>query len=287
MNKKQQIPDIVRGDILFRDKSTDAMSNDEIMTILSNIIEREIGNQTPNESLVEECSRLLEELTPSHIKLTPQELADNLCVLRTQQNAPTKKRTQHRRLSTWKVLPLVAALVLLLCLSLNVVALKKGYKNAWDFVSQKASYLFHLDAGTAGKNGEIAFFKMGKTTVYESLEELLKQEAFDILYPTVLPQNVFIKGLNVVETQEGDITIHLVFNDKNYSLAIRTAYKHDFQDASAYTVYESDGKTYYILERPNRYQAVCHHGKYEYVILAPDSDRLKDIIHNLKESPIT
>ncbi len=282
MNRNQQIPDIVKQDILLLTKNTETMSNDEIITILSNIIEREIEKEAPNNPLVEECSRVLEELTPSDIKLTLQALSDNCHTLLSKQNPPTK--TKPRRMNIWKVLPLVAACILLLCFSLNIVAVYGGYKNAWDFVNQKAEKFFNLNSGTTFGQNEITFSKPGLIKTYPDISILLRQESLDILYPASLPKDLAITKVELVLEKDENKTIYFVFNHAHYSMIVTTDPAVDINDLSSYPVFEFNEKTYYLLERPEICQAICHDGVYEYTISAPGLQQLKDLIKNLKEN---
>lgn len=284
MNRNQLFPDIVKRDILFEKKDMEAMSNEEIAAILLDIIDRELENEYSNALLVEECTRLLEELTPSDIKLSEYELAENLKTLEAKQTVMPKNGKRYRRMRLSKVIPLVAVLVLTLCLSLNVIAIQQGYKNAWDYVVQKAEYLFHLSSGTTVKEGEIAFSKAGEIKTYSDISALLKQEGLPLMYPGLLPEDIVITEVKLVLRDNGGETVYFVFNNKNYNFMVNSPRTIDSEFLSSYPVFECNGKTYYLLEKPERFEAICHYGEFEYKISAPDSEQLLNIIENLEES---
>ena len=71
--------------------------------------------------------------------------------------------------------------------------------------------IFHIEENTPYDYGEMTFVRYGEVQTYESIQECLKKENIDILYPSWLPDETKIESVMVTNTQHGDI-VYFKFN---------------------------------------------------------------------------
>lgn len=285
MNRKIHIPDMIQSDILFTGKNVQDMSNEEILELLSTILERELEdkNEPSNLQLIEVCASLIEELIPDSEKPTEQELLTNLTKIKNSSEKKANIKHRHHRMKPWKVFSLVATLILILCLSLNVVAIQKGYKNGLDFVIQNLSHILGLDSGKTEIHDNITFVKNGKGINYQNIQTLLEAENLNLLYPDRLPENVTLTKVTIIPNNNAQEVIYYVFDTNLYTVKISHHNLIDLDTLSHYTVYECNNRIYYLSEKPDSCQAICYYNEYEYIISAPDTEHIFEIINNLKE----
>ncbi len=280
------IPESIQKHPIFQAYSASELTNDALLDCLSDIVDSEIikpADQADG-ALIEQCSVLMVKLIPPEVLPTEYEMQCSLERIHAemQKLSPSMRRYRTR---IWKrVMVAAALLIFVMSLSLAVVARSQAYDNAFEFVADKVSCLLGLKTGEEMESGSITVIRNGEHTKYSSIEELLKGEALHILYPTKLPEKLQIKSVDIVTEAADRESIYFNFQNKAYSLSIQTDYT-DLSKLTNYTVYQSNGRTFYILQINGYSIAKCQFNGYEYAIGAPNNESLQEIINSLKEIP--
>ena len=181
---------------------------------------------------------------------------------------------------------LIAAVVILASFaSLSVVASSKGYASAFEYVSAMAKDLFNMNDGEMVEDDNITIIKNGEYTNYTSVEQMVREEKLDIMYPTNLPDDIRITEIVITNTANGDISVNFKFSNNDVIMFINSCYTVKKEDIESFLhiVQNKAGDAFYILLRDACYQAVCHKANKEYVILANSYTDIDIIINSLTE----
>ena len=238
-------------------------------------------------ALIDECSAYLRELSDKPAEATKEQKQRILQQIKAHHNqiATTKsaKVLRPRWKTVRKVVGIAIAAVLLLTLTLSVIAKVNGYSSAWEYVKENIQKIIGLDAGDRVNDGNITLTKHDGVVTYNSIEELLQEEGYDIMYPSELPEGVQItKILEQVVSDERTVYCYM-FSDQNISITASTIYSILEEDLEKHTKIESVSmKAYLMKATDNDYQVICYDGDCEYLIRCYDYDVLITILNGMK-----
>ncbi len=186
---------------------------------------------------------------------------------------PKKK---HYRLK--KALLIAAAVIALACCA-TLVATAFGF----DIFAHFRELISHPAGAKMEENG-ITLVHFGETTQYSSMEELLAAEELDIMYPTKLPEGVFITEVRMISGIDGNETVEIKTTDEKTVICI---------DLSAYDIggsfkgcekYEQNNQLFYIKEKEKgMYFAFSYLNDNYYSVQADSYEHLLLILKHLKE----
>lgn len=180
-----------------------------------------------------------------------------------------------KRRSISKKIWIVAAAIALLASMATITSSAFGF-NIFEYFKEVIS----LSAGEKVDKGTITLINRGEAKEYSSIEELLKQENINILYPNVLPDGVEIETVRISEDLEGEC-IRILTNDPSVNIAVYTAIPlrdDTFEDCE---VVEIKSVTFYV--RKNLNSAYCYHNNCYYSFQTNSYESIILIIENLKE----
>lgn len=89
-----------------------------------------------------------------------------------------------------------------------------------ELIESLGSKIFRMERNTPYDFGEITFIRSGETRIYESVEECLKQENINILYPSWLPGETKIESVRITNSTEGDVVL-FEFNSDSIMFSVR------------------------------------------------------------------
>ena len=182
-----------------------------------------------------------------------------------------------------KIIAIAATIVLLLALTLTVIAKVNGYSNAWEYVTENFQKIFGLDAGDRMNDNGITLIKQDSVVSYDSIEELLQIEGYDILYPSELPDGIVVTKISQQIIDEDYILYSFQFTDSNLSVVVSTRYNISQEDLSNDKRLDiSTLTTYLVKQESGIYQAVGYDNKYEYLFYCTDYDVLIKILNGMK-----
>ena len=237
-------------------------------------------------ALIGECSAYLRELSDKATEATKEQKQRILQQIKARHNQTATKSAKVLR-PRWKtarkVVGIAIAAVLLLTLTLSVIAKVNGYSSAWEYVKENIQRITGMDAGDRVNDEGITLIKNDGTVVYNSIEELLQTEKYDILYPSELPDGIEIIRISHQIISKEEIAYCYRFTDPSISVAISTVSKISTEDVEKYELYVTGNMEFYIEKAPdNIYQAVAHDDKYEYLICCQNYDALIKILNGMK-----
>ena len=266
-------------------------SKDELIEYLCQTIQSEVEKgEEADCDLIRECSDWLDELTADEIIFTPEELALSLEAIKSGMfinEVPSKKMRSNGSISKpriWsRVTILVASMILLSLLSLTVMAIHAGYDSVWVYISSNFKTILGMDCGEEISNDRITIIKNSQPKHYNSIEELLSTEGFDIYYPSQIPNNQSITEIRYVEESNNKYTLYFVFSDNSYVFQIVNYYITNLsmlEDVNTVTVNDMN---YYISTKDNNsFHAICQHNGFEYSLDSNNYDDLLILIYSMK-----
>jgi len=237
-------------------------------------------------ALIGECSAYLRELSDKAAEATKEQKQRILQQIKAHHNQTATKPAKVLRPSwktTRKVVGIAIAAVLLLVSTLTVIAKVKGYSNAWEYVKENIQKIIGMDAGDRVNDGEITLIKNDGVVTYGSIEELLQNEGYDILYPSDLPNGVQITKISQQILSEEETVYCYCFTDENLFIIVSTTYRILQEDLGNHKKIENIPLSAYLMEKDDgNYQIVGYDGKYEYLIYGSDYDVLIEILNGMK-----
>ena len=238
-------------------------------------------------ALIEECSAYLRELSDTKAEATQEQKKRILKQIKAHHNQ-TAKGSAKVFCPMWKspkrIIALAATLSVLLAVStLSIIANIKGYSNAWEFVVENIQKIPCMHPGDKVNDGEITLIKNDGVMTYNSIEELMQTEGYDILYPSKLPDVVRITKITQQIIDENHIVYSIHFTDVDLSIAISTQMSVSLEDLQQYQQYETGNFVFYIEKiSEHEYQAIAHRGKYEYIVFSNQHDVLMTILDGMR-----
>ena len=237
-------------------------------------------------ALIDECSAYLRELSDKEAEATKEQKQRILQQIKAHHNQTATKSAKVLR-PNWKtarkVVAIAIAAALLLTLTLSVIAKVKGYSSAWEYVRENAKIFFNMSPGGKAKDGEITLTKHEGVVTYNSIEELLQAEGYDIMYPSELTEGVKITKILVQIISEEHIVYCYRFSDENISMTVSTKSDVVLEDMEKHPKIENTHIVAYLAKNEmGDYQAVCYDDKYEYRICCNDYDVLIEMLNSLR-----
>ena len=266
-------------------------SKDELIEYLCQTIHYEVEKgEDADCDLIRECSDWLGELTADKIVFTPEELDEKLEAIKTGKYTNTAKPHKPsyihhvtKRKVFARVTILVASLVLLSFLSLSALAMHAGYDSTWEYISMNVGKLFDMSPGETVNEDNISVIKNTGIVKYHNMDEFLKAESLNILYPQQMPNDAKIIEIRCIDETEDKYVLYLVFSEKSYSVQIFNYYISNLDIMEKVETTTIDNIVYYISSKGNTsFHAICQHNGFEYAIDSNDYEDLLFMIDNMK-----
>ncbi|MBQ3002131.1 MAG: hypothetical protein IJD82_00205 [Clostridia bacterium] len=194
---------------------------------------------------------------------------------RVMQSVSTELPPVRKPLRLKKALLVAAAAAVLLCCA-SVVVAALGFDVCGYFKG-----LVFSPAGSKIEENGITLLHNGKTTVYSSIEELIKAEQLEIMYPTKLPDGVSITEVRMVPREDGKETVEIKTNDTNTFVCIDLTINNVGDTFADCELYSKNDKAFYI-QRQDFFAISCFKENF-YYIQSNSYENLITIIDNMKE----
>ena len=238
-------------------------------------------------ALIGECSAYLRELSDKAAEATKEQKQRILQQIKAHHNQTATKSAKVLR-PKWrkrgKIVAIAATVAAILLSTLTVLAKVNGYSSAWEYVKENIQRITGMDAGDRVNEGNITLTKHDGVVVYDSIEELLREEGYDIMYPSELPEGVQLtKILEQVVSDERTVYCYM-FNKENLFVMVSSEFKISPEDLGKCEVFVATDMKFYIKERADKsYQAMGYGEGYEYQIYCDEYDVLIKILNGMKE----
>ena len=238
-------------------------------------------------ALIDECSAYLRELSDKAAEATKEQKQRILQQIKAHHNQTATTKSDKVLRPRWKtvrkVVGIAIAAVLLLTLTLTVIAKVKGYSNAWEYVKENIQRIGGLDAGDRMNDGNITLTKHDGVVTYNSIEELLQEEGYDIMYPSELPDDICITQISHQTISDDHIIYCFQFTDENLFVIVSTTHSILEENLEEHEKINGAFLTAYLVkDEKEDYQAVSYDGKYEYLIRCNDYETLIKVLNGMK-----
>ncbi len=172
---------------------------------------------------------------------------------------------------------LVAAIMAIL-MSVTVLVAAAFGVNIFEYISK----IVRQEEGSQINVEQFTFHNGGETKKYSTIEEMVKSEGFNVLFPNKLPEGITVKTVTLNESVQGNDYIHITTNDANTCIVIELTKESSDNPYSDCITYDIDGKTYYIFQEETFF-AICFYNNARYSIQTENYNDLIYIIDNMKE----
>lgn len=233
-----------------------------------------------DEELVSQCAFLLNKLEPPQMIRT-----DFINIIeKTKEQYVTivpEKNIRHelpKKRVIFKRVALIAAVVAVIMATTVVIASAFGF-DVFGYLSEIA----HKEDGEKIDIEGFTFYNSVESKYYSSLEEILAEYKWDIMYPRKFPENVNIKEVSINVTPRGNDEIRIYTSCTEICIFIEQNVSNEIAWAEHDSFCEVNGVKYYIFQRDGRYIANAYYMGDYYYIQANNYDDLIFIINNLKE----
>lgn len=262
-------------------------TDEQIRAWLFAIIDQELDKPEGQEDteLIRECSECEMYLSGSENTLTEAQYLAGLAKIKQRTASMNEKKAHKPRV--WRRLPaLLAAVLALIVLSAGAVAAASG-SPAWEFITTNIQEILGMSPGDTLENDKVTLVNGDLVAEYDSVEEALKAGGFEgILYPTELPEGVFLRKIALIENSDANCKATFVFNTANIVFGFANHQTDNYDVWEQYEQYVVGETTFYITSVNNneKYQAVWIDSSYEYHMTCTTYDELINMIKNIKRS---
>lgn len=228
--------------------------------------------------LVDECIDFLMEIE-GRKRLSEKEIIQRISEIPFKDNILKFNETARRKV-TAKRIAIVAAIMAVIIAIIGVMSIASEDIFGDLLARFGKPFVEHLDS-EAVKYGGIVMYNADETRDYDTIEELLKAEKIDMLYPSWLPEGVEIDHVRfAVKENEKDYTIICCI--PNYSVSMYPEKPLD-EEAKTNTCKEINSLEVYYFSRNGVTQGNFIYKNNLYSVTTDSSDNLFKIIENLKE----
>lgn len=190
--------------------------------------------------------------------------------------ASRDQTAKRKRLRLRKVL-IIAATFLLLVIAISAIANALGF-GVFSYIKE----IIGMPAGSRLEKEAVTLVRLGESKDYASIDELLRDQNLDILYPTALPEGISIESVYVFEIENGGESISFFTESVNTSIIVDTCAGIQPEDYTDCEIYHTGGRDFYLLEEAG-YFAVCYNENNLYRIHSTSRENIILIIENMKE----
>lgn len=250
---------------------------DKLMAII--LLETSKPYKEMDSDLVTECVDFLMELEGKE-RLTKAETEQRVNEIPfkgkvTAIGSYAKKKIRAKRLAV------IAAILAFIIALFGIIAIATGDTFKEFFIRMGNSFYEMIENGSLSDE-DITYIKPNETKTYSSIEELIKNEELDILYPTWLPENE--KIVKIIYFKESESERYLLQSSNplhSIEIRINTELTSDLKTNCSKK--EINGYSVYYEETLQYLQANFVYRNNLYIINSDTEDNLFRIIENLKE----
>lgn len=271
----QEIKELIENEIV----SLQELDNSALEKVLAFESEM-LCHGTGDMNLIRQCSEILDSRSNSD-KLNHGEISEiidktkseHITIVSTDNNRSAVSSRRKPRY-VLKRIAIVAAAILVMLTSTVAIAGAFGV-DLLDYISK----IVRQDKGSVIVAGDFTFCNAGESRKYSTFEEMLEKENLDILYPTKLPEGVYIKKVYAFDDTIAEKNVSVTTTDESILISISVQYKEVFVVDRPDEVLTVNGIEFFIMGD----YAMCYHKGNYYSIKADNYDDLILIIKNLKE----
>ncbi len=238
-----------------------------------------------NLELIDSYVKILLTLQDKHIELSSEFVNEQVRKLFNQKErdtAPETVKTTKKNINKKKVW-LVAACIAILVALFSIVSFSSE-KGVVDTLEDFFGTFEFIPFGKEVTVGNESYGKDGSGKIYTSMEDFVKNEKYDLLFPLNMVDD--IDDITIVNSIDKNKEIHIVFNTSDLFITVTID-----SEISKETIDVCDSKItlngidYYlcIMEDINQAQAYFIYDNNMYVIMNTNEKLLMEILNNMEE----
>ena len=241
-------------------------------------------------SLVMACVELILELRGETVNFTPEEVEEKVRKIpfveeTTTLNTPPKSvKGRSTKVKSRKIL-LIAAIISILIAIFAVTSIAFEW-NVFDELKERFGTVFNTPVNEEVNANGVTITMNGNSVVYNTLEEALKNEEIDVLYPIKLPANITLNRISFYEENTKE-KVSFVFSDEklSYSVIFNEDISPEIKNGANEVLNVGEFECY-ISNKTNEKEIQIHfeYNSSVYKLIYNDKQELIEIINNLKES---
>ena len=240
-----------------------------------------------DEELIDACVKVSLELQNKRVNHSPEFIDEQVRKIfregEAEKTVPETVEINKKKINKNKVW-LVAACIAILVALFSIISVANDW-NVFDFLSEKFGSVFSTPIEEELDFNGITVTFHGKTSTYPTVENALKTEKIEILYPEILPNDIEIYNITFYQKEKVN---RLVYNFNDPTLCAEISFNSTVSQSIINDATEKkviDSITCYICEMPDisLYQVDFEYKNNHYFFSHSDKDVLIKIIENLKE----
>ena len=253
--------------------------------LLNNEIDKPLGEM--NSEAVDSYIKILLFLQGKNIELSSEFIDEQVRKIFHKEDETTvipdtvkTKKNYFNKKKVW----LVAACIAILVALFSFVSVAYDW-NVFDFLTEKFGSVHSTPIGEEQEINGITVVMNGKTTTYSTIQDALKTEKLDVLYPTVLPKELQLKEITFYNESIYD-KISYTFVDKSliFEITLDNEIDDNIKSVSNEILEINDIKCFVCeMADINIYQIEFEYKGNTYYLSHADKDLLVKIIENLEE----
>lgn len=240
-----------------------------------------------DEELIDACVKVSLELQDKHVNHSPEFIDEQVRKIfhkeETETTVPEAVKTTKKQINKNKVW-LVAACIAILVALFSIISVANDW-NVFDFLSEKFGSVHSAPIEEELDFNGVTVFMNGENINFPNIEEALKTQKLEVMYPSTLPYNIQIDKITLYEENSVD-KLAYNFNDTTLYAEISfnsTVSQKVINDATEIKVINSFNC--YICDMPDIHctQITFEYNGDAYKFSHTDKDVLIRIIENLEE----
>ena len=256
-----------------------SLSPEDIAEIgrLHAVIDREMEKplEAQDSELIETSIQQIAERKGVKSTFTPEEINARIAIVMAR--AEADKAAAVRRPKRIKTALLAACLVVVMLAGAFAAYAVSPAVRAW------AQNVLQFSVGESTDKQGLRYTYMGKTELFEDMEEFLLSKEINIFYPVGLPEDVYIAGVMCFDI-EGTKYYDIQFNTTDIVMRIQIENADVFSASMAYEVYTNEVGTFYISQENDITNATGIINQDVYNFTAKNNVNIKNILDTLKGS---
>ena len=174
-------------------------------------------------SLVMACVELILELRGETVNFTPEEVEEKVRKIpfveetTTLNTPPQSVKGRSTKVKSRKIL-LIAAIISILIAIFAVTSIAFNW-NIFDELKDRFGTVFNVPVNQEIDANGITVVIRGEFVTYDTIEDALKSENINILYPTNLPKTINVTDVKVYKKYQQE-KISFIFNDTDFTFSV-------------------------------------------------------------------
>jgi hypothetical protein len=241
-------------------------------------------------SLVMACVELILELRGETVNFTPEEVEKKVRKIpfveetTTLNTPPQSVKGRSTKVKSRKIL-LIAAIISILIAIFAVTSIPFDW-NIFDELKNRFGTVADVPVNEEMEMSGVTVVSNGNSNFYSSVEEALKSEQLDVLYPTNLPSDLKVERISFYQ-KDGQDKITFAFSDEKllYSVTLNSSLPNEIKNVAEEVLKINEFECYVFVKSDVHITQIYFEFQDDfYTLNYDDKQDLIEIINNLKES---